>query len=249
MNPRYRSFSGALIAIFAVPVFLGLTACLPTFPVPVGNPEKSSVDPYISGIWMIDGDDSFFIFEPYDKRTWVLSGLDIREDDDYCGEKFAADDSDDADDLSEEELDSIEDAYQALIADMQKYGADCYEADLELGGIKAWRTKLGGEWFMTWEPLGEFDAEDGFGADEWMVFRIDTSVPNQLRLQWLDTSHPAWDPFDDLDDEDIKKRDVERVIRKNAKDKSFYHEDDIWVLRRVEPEHYPLFEDFIENGW
>ena len=46
MNPRYRSFSGALIAIFAVPVFLGLTACLPTFPVPVGNPEKSRIDPY-----------------------------------------------------------------------------------------------------------------------------------------------------------------------------------------------------------
>ena len=149
MNPRYRSFSGALIAIFAVPVFLGLTACLPSFPVPVGNPEKSRIDPYISGIWMWEDEESFYVFEPYDKRTWILSAFEISKDLENCEEQFAAGE--------QEELDSDEpevelNAYDALVLDLQRYGPDCYESDYEIAGVKVWRTKLGGEWFMTWEP-------------------------------------------------------------------------------------------------
>ena len=90
MDPRYRSFPCALMAIFAIPVFLGLTGCLPTFPVPVGNPEKSRIDPHITGIWMLEDEDLFYIFEPYDKRTWILSGLEIYEDQEHCSDEFAA---------------------------------------------------------------------------------------------------------------------------------------------------------------
>ena len=246
MNPRYRSFSGALIAIFAVPVFLGLTACLPTFPVPVGNPEKSRIDPYVSGIWMWEDEESFYVFEPYDKRTWILSGFEITEDVEACEEIFAAGEQEDLDsDEPEVELNE----YDALVADLQRYGSDCYESDYEIAGIKVWRTKLGGEWFMTWEPLSVFDAEEGFGADEWIVFRIGTSEPDTLTLQWLDTDHAAWDPIEELDEADVTSRAVEKVIRKNADDESFYDQEAVMVFRRVLPEHYELFEDFIENNW
>lgn len=246
MNPRYRSFSGALIAIFAVPVFLGLTACLPTFPVPVGDPEKSRIDPYITGIWMLDDEDVFYIFEPYDKRTWILSGLDLYEDHDYCGEEFAAGESEH---LEGDEPDIEPNSYEEIITALERYGPDCFEGEYEMAGLKVWRTKLGGEWFMTWEPLGGFSADTGFAADEWIVFRIDTSVPNQLRLRWLDTSHPAWDPIDELDEADVTRRAVEKVIRKNADDESFYLTDDTLVFLRVLPEHYELVEDFIDNDW
>lgn len=250
MNPRYRSFSGALIAVFAVPVFLGLTACLPSFPVPVGNPEKSRIDPYVSGLWLVPEEETLYVFQPYDKRTWVLNGLSIRGDDEYCGEKFAAA----LDEALEEHADADEpdvelSEYDEFIAEMQHFGADCYEGEYEIAAIKVWRTKLGGEWFMTWEPLGGFDAAEGFAPEEWIVFRLITSVPNELRLQWLDTSHPAWDPLEDLDDEDVTTRAVEKVIRKNADDESFYHEDDVMVFQRVRPEHLKLFEDLLESNW
>ena len=246
MNPRYRSFSGALIAVLAVPVFLGLTACLPTFPVPVGNPEKSRIDPYITGIWKLEDENSFYIFEPYDKRTWVLGGLEVHEDEEYCGEEFAA--------AYEEYLESDEPEvelgdYEELILAMQRFGPDCYNGEFETASMKAWRTKLGGEWFMTWEPLGTFNADDGFGADEWLVFRIDTSVPNELQLQFINLEHPAWEPLEDLDEEDITQRAIEKVIRKNADDESFFYVDDALVMYRVLPEHLELFEDFIDNGW
>jgi hypothetical protein len=258
MNPRYRSFSGALIAIFAVPIFLGLTACLPTFPVPVGNPEKSRIDPYITGIWMLEDEDVFYIFEPYDKRTWVLSALDIYADDDACGEKVSAGPLEEVESLEEVEileeviLDESEtelNSYEELIADLERHGPDCFEAEYELASIKVWRTKLGGEWFMTWEPLGGFDSETGFGADEWVVFRIDASPPNELRLWALDTDHPAWDAIEELDEADVTRRAVEKVIRKNADDESFYGEDAFLPFYRVLPEHYELFEEFIDNEW
>ena len=77
MQSRIRSVYGAIIAILALPVFMGLTACLPTFQVPIGDPEKSTIDPYISGIWLADEEEAFYVFEPYDKRTWLLTAFGL----------------------------------------------------------------------------------------------------------------------------------------------------------------------------
>lgn len=247
MNPRYRSFSGALIAVIAVPVFLGLTACLPSFPVPVGDPERSRIDPYITGIWMLEDENSFYIFEPYDKRTWLLSGLEIYEDEDYedCAQKFAAGE---AADLESDEAEAELNSYEQLIADLRRYGTNCYEGEREDGVIKAWRTKLGGEWFMTWEPLGMFDGESGFGADEWIVYKIDTSTPDQLRLWMLSDDHEAWEVFEGDDGKDYTRRAVEKVIRKHADEDEMYYEDPL-IFYRVLPEHYDLFEAFVDSDW
>lgn len=247
MNPRYRSFSGALIAVFAVPVFLGLTACLPSFPVPVGDPEKSRIDPYISGIWMFEDESAFYIFEPYDKRTWLLSGLEIYEDEDHegCAEKFEAGE---AADLESDEAEIELAAYEQLVADLSRYGTECYEGDREEFLTKAWRTKLGGEWFMTWEPIGSFNAEEGFSADEWIVFKIDTSIPSQLGLRMLGDTHEAWDVFEGDDGKEITQRAVEKIIRKHADEEEMYAEDPM-IFYRVLPEHYDLFEPFINSDW
>lgn len=241
MNPRYRSFSGALIAVFAVPVLLGLTACLPAvFPVPVGNPEKSRIDPDVSGIWVDEDEESFWLFQPYDKRTWILGTLYISEQD--CEERELAEADLDADDVVSEFG-----FYDSLMLDLERYQSDCFESEHLPGVIKAWRTKLGGEWFMTWEILGNFNAETEFESQEWIVFRIDKSDPGQLRLQWISSDHPAWDVYDGADEEDVKQRDVERIIRKNAKDESFYDEGEEFLLQRLQPNHYELIEDFLDG--
>ena len=95
---------------------------------------------------------------------------------------------------------------------------------------------------------GVFDAENGFGKEEWAVFRIDKSVPNELRLWWINLDHEAWEVFDDIDEEKYTRRKFERVIRKHAKDEGFYDEELISTYYRIKPEHYDLFDDFISDG-
>ena len=73
MTPRQRSFTGTALALLLVPVVLGLMACLP---VPLGDPERSRVDAAMNGVYANrDGDPGCMIFEPFDKRTWLVTYL------------------------------------------------------------------------------------------------------------------------------------------------------------------------------
>lgn len=75
MKARFRSATGALLMLLLIPFVVGLLACMP---VPIGNPERSRIDPGISGVWALNkGDDetAYYAFEPFDKRTWLLTGL------------------------------------------------------------------------------------------------------------------------------------------------------------------------------
>jgi hypothetical protein len=56
-------------------VILGLVACVDH---PLGDPEKSKIDPRFSGIWEAKGDDGdggFLFLRPYDSRTYVATFL------------------------------------------------------------------------------------------------------------------------------------------------------------------------------
>jgi hypothetical protein len=66
----------------------------------------------------------------------------------------------------------------------------------------------------------------------------------------IDTEHEAWADFEDMDEEDITQRDVEKVFRRHADDEGFYTEedDDVLIFHRVRPEHYDSVADFIESG-
>lgn len=62
--------------LLLIPFILGLLACLP---VPIGDPERSRIDPTISGVWVyMEGDErrGFYAFEPFDKRAWLLAGIE-----------------------------------------------------------------------------------------------------------------------------------------------------------------------------
>jgi len=79
MKATTRSVSGAVLMLAIIPVIVGLLACMP---VPVGDPERSRVDAELNGIWALidDGEvDGYYLFRPWDKRTWLVLGV---EDDD-----------------------------------------------------------------------------------------------------------------------------------------------------------------------
>ena len=80
MDANTRSFSGAALMLVIIPIIVGLLACMP---VPVGDPERSRIDPELSGIWaLIDGDDvdGYYLFRPWDKRTWLVLGVEAEGD-------------------------------------------------------------------------------------------------------------------------------------------------------------------------
>jgi len=212
MNPRIRSAGGAVLMLAIIPAIVGLLACMP---VPIGDPERSRIDPEITGawVWLNKDDSSFFVFEPYDKRTWLLTGFGIE-----YGDRR---DNDTAYDLT---------SYAGLtgLIENESIGADGVTAD-EITLYKVWRTKLGGEWFMTWEPKGLFDNES-FVPELWYVFRVDRSDEKTLELTMLDG-----DLFDGVEE---TRRAYERVIKKNARNPELYDDEETIRLLRVDTEHF-----------
>jgi hypothetical protein len=80
MSANIRSLGGAALMLVIIPVVVGLLACMP---VPVGNPERSRIDPELNGVWRMaeDGVESgIYLFRPYDKRTWLVIGVEQKED-------------------------------------------------------------------------------------------------------------------------------------------------------------------------
>ena len=76
MKATTRSVGGAVLMLAIIPIIVGLLACMP---VPVGDPERSRIDPELSGVWAMtdDGeDDGYYLFRPWDKRTWLVVGAE-----------------------------------------------------------------------------------------------------------------------------------------------------------------------------
>ena len=75
MNKTLRSATGGLLMLLLIPFIIGLLACMP---VPIGDPERSRIDPTVSGVWVAEKEDegaAYYAFEPFDKRTWLLTGV------------------------------------------------------------------------------------------------------------------------------------------------------------------------------
>ena len=219
MRPGLRSASGALLMLMIIPVIIGLLACLP---VPIGDPERSRIDPEITGVWaaFTDGDSAFYVFEPFDKRTWLLTGVPLEEGDSA--------------DFSDYDLESFEELIRLMATEAV---GDNGATATEMVMYKAWMTKLGGVWFMTWEPKGLFDSEQ-FAPETWYVFRVDKPDSNTLELRFCCDK--------DFFPDDLKetRRAYERVIRKHAKNPDLYGEfaEDPMILNRLGDEHIDFFK-------
>ena len=222
MKSKTRSISGGLMMLAIIPVIIGLLACMK---VPIGNPERSRIDPELSGLWTLQGPDGdmggIILLDPYDKRTWLGIMVEPHMEKTATTDKY--------DDYT----------YEGLVAAMQEQSiqSPLVTAD-EVALYKIWLTKLGGEQFMVWQPKGFYN-EGEFGAEYAYNYRIDKHNESSFDLHMIDMDHP-W--FKGVDDKDRKA--LEKVIRKHASDAALYFEG-VFAFKRVDPEHADLLGDLI----
>jgi hypothetical protein len=239
MTPRARSISGAVMAILTVPLIVGLLACLP---VPIGDPEKSTIDKEMTGMWMkLDEEDvpSVVLFEPYDKRGWLVTMFGFRIDDEVC-----------------ETGDDEPESFAEIMSLLRSHEEDCLNGTGQWS-YKAWRTKLGDHWFMTWEPKALFDVQYGFEPEYWFGFRLDKAGPDNFTLRMIDIDSTVFNEIDSdksvarLSEEErprdsktlrSARRVFERVIRRNADNDTLYNENS-YSFHRIAPGDYKLFVD------
>ena len=236
MTSRTRSIVGALMMLAILPILAGLLACMP---VPIGDPERSRIDPDISGVWLIeeDGDFAMYAFQPFDKRTWLVTGAEIEAGPHFDGELPDAE--------------TAEDYLQML--DTYSTGDSGITSPTTVA-YKAWLAKIGGVRFMTWEPVGGFDSEGSFTPEYWMVFRLVKVSANQFELRMVNIEHDGFEhlvmPDDYEGDNYVRdmRRKWERALRKVAKDEELYA--DPWIVTRVPEKHIEaasdLFQEVIE---
>jgi hypothetical protein len=202
----HRSSAGLLMTLVLVPVLLGVMACLP---VPVGNPDKSRIDPAMSGVWigLLDGDATIMVLDPYDKRTWLMSliALDTGQDD-----------------QPEKETSLL----QLLDPDRRD------QIKIKHFFIyKTWLTKIKGVSFMTWESKNLAETLPEMVPEYWLVFRVRRSGDAILYLDEFDYT------VDGLDKVKTRKE-AEKIIRRHLDDPEFFDEDPYMKLHRVPESDY-----------
>jgi hypothetical protein len=154
-TPARRSVAGIVLATPLLPALLALLACIP---VPIGDPERSHVDPALTGAW-IGGDDrktGLLVFRPFDKRTWTLMALETkRQTDSPSGEAPA--------------IAPLAPGPESLLKRMLEEDQDREKVEL----YKAWITPIGGRRFVCLEFLPDIDDERLFKPEFWIVARVD----------------------------------------------------------------------------
>lgn len=231
MNSRSRSLCGAVLMLLIIPIFAGLLACLP---VPIGDPERSRIDPDLTGVWAVPGsgdtfeESGFYVFEPYDKRTWLVTGAGMIEGGDT--------------DLSNYDMSSYDGFVELAANESVEEGHVSIE---QIQVHKAWLKKLGGEIFMTWEPKVMLD--DGVAEPEvWFTYRIIRNGRDQFEMQYVNSES---DLFDDVKE---TRRAYEKVIRRNADNPELYVDSAVedtltMTLIRVQESELEFFEDLLQT--
>lgn len=218
MKANLRSVSGALLMLLIIPIFAGLLACMP---VPIGDPERSRVDPWFSGYWIMDdaGDVCcLYLMSPWDKRTMVITGIAI-----------------DVDTKNGDEAAEVE-STEAFIALLRARTDDSLVVE-ESTIYKAWITKLARRPFMTWQNVGVTRDEGNFMPEYWWVWQYEKVGDDTLLLRMIDSSHDAFEDIvkpEDYDGEDYHiamRRAWEKAIRKHINDDGVLSEDAVRMRR------------------
>jgi len=72
---------GLAIAAVMLPILIGVLACIPALPVPIGDPNKSRIDPALTGVWFDVYREHLWVIQPYDGRTYLVTVYDFYPDD------------------------------------------------------------------------------------------------------------------------------------------------------------------------
>lgn len=218
---QYRSRAGLLVSILIAPLLLGVLAC-GVLQVPIGDPEKSRVDPAMSGIWLLDfegeTEDWLIALEPYDKRTWLVTWAVVEE--------AANEDEETADDQAASEMSSLDRLLEG------GYTAEAVMLH------KGWLTKIKGVRFMVWQPLVSFSEEHGMDAKIWWVQRVVAVNSDYMETDFINSE------FEDIGEVDTR-REAEKLIRRHLDDPELFMDDDIPVFQRVPQANYDLIAEML----
>jgi hypothetical protein len=252
---RRRSRSGLLLAVLMLPMLLGVMGCF-ELPAPIGNPEKSRIDPAMNGVWLAESGELeglLMIFEPYDKRTWLVRwtilekhyGEDEEIDLDEAGvidgaEEPEADVAERAEPEAGEEADALPEEIVVTTDDrspLQVLGDGDYHAD-GVALFKTWRTRISGKSFITMEFRVEIDSDDGMEPRVWWGARVWLTDDDQLAIHFIDKD------FDDVKAASTR-RELERAVRRHHDNEDLYGGDPI-LLTCVPLEYYDSIGDIVE---
>jgi hypothetical protein len=236
MKAKTRSISGAVLMLVIVPILAGLLACMP---VPIGDPERSRIDPALSGWWVLEDGGSnatLCLLRPYDKRTWLVFLVSVE-----------------AGDGAGVELPDISTTGD-LLAVLQQHDVG---AQGIVGGepavYKTWMTNLSGKRFMTWEAVASIDDVETFAPEYWFVFKVGAQSDSYFELTMLDSDYDAFEALAEEFEEGVTdpwkvRKQWERVIRKHVDDPELYA-DSAMQLRRLPDELVPKAARLVESSF
>jgi len=157
-SSRARTIAGLAMLAGLGPFLLALMACLK---VPVGDPEKSRIDPALSGVWRVEhngrSSDSLWIIEPWDARTWIVTTLDAR-DDESADESAATTPRD-------------------VLTLLESSGLESIDAH------KAWLATFGGVRFLVLEPKSPIRDLMGEKPEFWPTFKVQPTTAGRVELR------------------------------------------------------------------
>lgn len=218
-----------ILAAIMIPVFIGLMACMP---VPVGDPERSRIDPDRAGAWVgvVDGGPTLLLYQPYDKRTWLMRNYELDGD------------------LDEPAIDY---SYEDVIAGIDS-SASTFD---EFAIYKVWRTEIDDHEFEVWQYWCAEDGCDGLpdavtGESEdpfYYAWRIERLDADRIRLYMVNSEHDDFDAIEGYGEavEGVTtpevSREVVRVIQKHIDDPEYYEyyeDEESFVMFRMRQEDY-----------
>ena len=240
-----RSRAGLLVSILILPVLLGIMACF-VLPVPIGNPEKSRIVPQLTGAWISEldrGNSWLLIFEPYDKRTWLVTWLLLEEVPEDTKADVLADDNG----PSLAEIETIpKGAALPDLPERQESALDqLINGRLVIESIsinKGWVTKIKSDRFMTWEPKMVLSTDNAMTPEFWWVTRIRRLSDKRLELDYLD---PDYGNFKTVE----TRSQAEKIIRRHINDPDMFMDDDFapQSYTRVSQGYFDTLSDLLEQ--
>ena len=228
-NQRARSLTGLVVTLCLLPFLLANMACMAPLPVPVGDAERSRIDPRLNGMWVGQMFDIPYIlvFDSFDKRAWVMSMYGLAVDELQEKEVEVQLLEDDTVVVLQEEDVEVEPANAAAWLDaLQTVGID----DKAYWHYKVWKTKLRDTEFLTWEAASVLGEDGLHKANLWYVWKLEWLDKDGFELSLVD------DEFEDIG-KVTTRRQAERLIKRNLKNPDLFDEPS-YRFYRIAPGDY-----------
>ena len=235
-----RSGMGALLTLAMLPALVVVMGCL-GLQVPIGNPEKSSIDPKLTGIWWASTG-AILLLDPYDRRTWIGTIISLE-----TNEKA--------------KIDDLPETLEGLDKEnLSKVIAEVLDASyLEPTGVyfwKVWLTNLEYKEFMTWQPWLLFNALNAEQPDE--ISALNAGQPDETEKFMfylpMGVKRESRDKFSlvpiDADFNDLGKvesrYEAERIIRQNINNPELFKTEHM-VYQRLNIDIYEPVSAILEE--